>query len=393
MTQPDHPSPVQHYAARATHFRQRAKVVQQRIQRLSNARLLLFLLTLVALFLVRHTLPLFWLTALVAAGVFIFLVIRHRAARAELRALHARIELCKVGISRCRREWDLIPVTLHDTGDADHPYARDLDLFGRPALTQLLGTVYTLHGKRALRHWLLAGAAQEIVDARQHAVRILARDIDFREALAVAGQRTVGRGQEQLDQFISWVADAKLAPPAPAALWFARVIPIMTVVLVIAHAAGVVDRAWWLLPLALSTIFTSFTLRRIYHTFDAAFTRDPAPLSYTHVFEVAQQMPADGFALEQIKDRLHTSGQPAAARIKRLEQIMLYADVRHSGTASFLLEIFFQWSFHIWIALRSWHEDVRADVPAWFEALGELEALCSLAALSHDQPDWCFPDL
>ena len=72
---------------------------------------------------------------------------------------------------------------------------------------------------------------------------------------------------------------------------------------------------------------------------------------------------------------------------------MLYADVRHSGTASILLELFFLWSFHISIALRRWQEAARADLPAWFDALGTLEALCSVAALAHDHPDWCFPEI
>ncbi len=386
-------TPEQRYAERIARFRSSAKVVHGRVRRLANARLLLFAATVVALVLTRRMPLVFWLIAAGATGFFVWLVIKQRAARERLRVLHARAELCTVGVSRCRREWDLIPVVLHDPAYGDHAYARDLDLFGRPALTQLFGPVHTVHGKRALREWLLHPADLATVYARQYAVRVLAANIDFREELAVAAQSSVGSGQERLDHFVDWVAQTRLPVPHPLAIWWARLIPAAIVVLIIAQATDAVARAWWLIPMGMSAIFSGFTLRRTYRTFDAAFSTDPAPLSYSAAFSVAERAPADGGLLQQIRDQLQAGGASAARRIKRLEQIMLYADVRHSGTASFLLELFFQWSFHVRLALQRWQEQSRADLGGWFTALGTLESLCALATMAHDQPDWCFPQL
>ena len=76
----------------------------------------------------------------------------------------------------------------------DHPFARDLDLFGPASLFQLLDTARTQVGEATLASWLRAGAEIEEVRARQAAVAELALKIDFREDLNVlAAESYVGR--------------------------------------------------------------------------------------------------------------------------------------------------------------------------------------------------------
>jgi DNA mismatch repair ATPase MutS len=43
------------------------------------------------------------------------------------------------------------------------------------------------------------------------------------------------------------------------------------------------------------------------------------------------------------------------------------------------------------LGFERWQQRVGPRVRGWFEALGELEALCALAALEHDNPSWIFP--
>ncbi len=381
------------YAARIDELGNEAQAAQREVRRLANARLVVFAVVLLLLIFARATPFLFWPLLLAMAGLFVVLVVRMRSARDRLFVVNGRVELCRTGVARWHRDWDLVPVVLHDTGDAGHPYARDLDFFGRPAVTQLLGPVSTLHGKRILRSWLLAPATPEVIAARQQAVRVLAPQIEFREELAIAAGLTLGRGQQRLDNFFSFIADTAIPAPSFLARWFARLVPVATITLLVAHVSGYVDRAWWLLPLGASTVFCGLTLRAIYRTFDAAFSRDPAALAYSRAFRVAQTVTTDTPLLAQLKQQFYTGEISAAERIRQLERIMLLADVRHSGSASVLLDLFFQWSFHVHSALRAWQNAARSDLVSWFEALGELEALCSLATLAHDQPDWCYPHI
>src|SRR5688572_17823992 len=380
------------YRDRASRYDSAARDEQKRIRVLSNARFALFIIAIIGLWLLRGTVW-FWIVAVVAGAGFVVLVRRHRATRDRLHDLQTMSGFCAVGLARGRREWAAIPIVLRENVDPDHPYAADLELFGAPALSQLFGPVHTLHGQRTLRSWLLTRVSPAEVRARQEAVQQLARDPDYRDRLAAATHRTLEGGHARVDQFIDWIQNSRMPRVSPALVWLARLIPVVTLTLAALQLAGVFTRNWWLLPLAAGGIFSGLTLRRIYRTFDAAFARDPAPLRYSRSFAVAAETPGDAALLSEIRAQLHARNKSASERIRRLEQIMLYADVRHSGTASMVLELFFLWSFHIALALREWQEEAREDLAAWFDALGTLEALSALATTAADHPDWCFPQI
>lgn len=72
----------------------------------------------------------------------------------------------------------------------DHPYARDLDLFGHASLFELLDTARTDAGEETLAGWLRRGAPVDEVRARQAAVDELRPMIDFREELSVLASET-----------------------------------------------------------------------------------------------------------------------------------------------------------------------------------------------------------
>ena len=75
-----------------------------------------------------------------------------------------------------------------------HPYAHDLDLFGRASLFELINTTRTAAGETTLAEWLREGAAIPEVLARQAAVEELRSMLDFREDVAVlAGESSIGQ--------------------------------------------------------------------------------------------------------------------------------------------------------------------------------------------------------
>src|SRR6185295_12127366 len=71
---------------------------------------------------------------------------------------------------------------------ADHPYAQDLDLFGKGSLFELLCTARTHIGEDTLARWLLSPASPDVVQARQQAVEELRPRLELREDLAVLAE-------------------------------------------------------------------------------------------------------------------------------------------------------------------------------------------------------------
>ena len=57
------------------------------------------------------------------------------------------------------------------------------------------------------------------------------------------------------------------------------------------------------------------------------------------------------------------------------------------------LQFAFLYDFHILNLLEWWQTRYGQYARAWFQALGKFEALCSLAAIAHDHPDWAMPEV
>jgi len=71
--------------------------------------------------------------------------------------------------------------------DGDHPYSRDLDLFGTGCLFELLCTARTTMGEEILADWLRVPASLEEIRARHAAVEELRTRLEFREELSFLG--------------------------------------------------------------------------------------------------------------------------------------------------------------------------------------------------------------
>lgn len=58
---------------------------------------------------------------------------------------------------------------------------------------------------------------------------------------------------------------------------------------------------------------------------------------------------------------------------------------------SLVLNIIFLWDFHLMIALDKWKREYGEHIEKWLKAIGEFEALSSLALVNFDYPERSFP--
>ena len=125
----------------------------------------------------------FWLVAFFWVLPYHDRVIQRQRREGELRKINEE------GLLRLARDWSALPLpSLPEPDDAERPIARDLNLFGRASLAQLLGTAHTPPGKNALADWLLHPASPEEIAGRQEAVAELAPGIDLRQLLEVSAR-------------------------------------------------------------------------------------------------------------------------------------------------------------------------------------------------------------
>src|SRR5262249_42132842 len=118
--------------------------------------------------------------------VFVVLVARHEHVRALGRRMQRAVAFYERGLARIEDRWMQESETdrIYTAFDDSHPYATDLDIFGKESLFQLLSQARTRSGEQTLANWLMAAASPVEIARRQQAVDELRNNLDLREDLA-----------------------------------------------------------------------------------------------------------------------------------------------------------------------------------------------------------------
>ena len=334
---------------------------------------------------------------LVLLLVFLVLVVWH--ARVEQRVeWHDALRTVNLhALARIGRAWDRLPPAEEPPpGIEDHPYAQDLDLFGRASLLQWLGPAATAAGARTLQDWVLAPAPASEIANRQRAVAELSAAVEWREHFAAHGRLAERVRRAELEAFLRWVESAgpftrptilrlRVAVLAiTAAIW----------VLIALQAAGVAEAAYWLIPVVAGMILSFVTASHIHGEFNRALVVDQAFARYADLFAHAVHAPGDAALLGAIRTRLASSGADAPECLRQLNRILGFAQLR-AGAAifHFPIQALTLWDFYVFFALDAWRRRVGSSVRGWMNAVGDLDALSALARVRADNPAWALPEV
>ena len=331
---------------------------------------------------------------LLAFGV---LVVWHARIEERIAWLDA-LQLANVRArARVQRDWRLLPQAEPPAGIdlTHHPYAIDLDLFGRASLYQWLGPAATPTGAMTLAAWLLTAAERDEVSARQSAAAELSALRDWREQFAAQGIMAGEAGRAEIDALLHWAeGEDPLGRHATAIRAAVYVLTASIAILILLHALGIISTAAWLLPMLFGIVLSFVLAGPVTSAFDRAGGGQRALRRYAALFAHAESSPKTSPRLADIHRRLSVDGTAASESMRRLNRILSFADLRRSaGMFHFIIHAATLWDFHALSALERWRRSAGSHIRAWLQSLSELDALALLAALSDDHPAWCTPVL
>ena len=365
----------------------------QRSRRISRLRLAVFLaaISLLIWTLMGSADPLRLGAAAVLFGAFGGLVVWH--ARVEARAAwHDALRLaCEYAQARIDRHWDALPSGDAPSGIdlANHPYALDLDLFGRASLFQWLGPAATPGGSRRLAEWLLTAASPDEIQHRQAGVAELAGHEEWREQLAAHGVLARGTRQREIDAFLAWAEGPGPLGPHAALLKAATVVLLGSIWLLIAAGASA---AWWMLPVLLGVVLSFAMTKRIHEALEQAGAGQHAFGRYAALFEHVAGSTGGAALLQGVRERLSADGVAAPACMRRLNRIRGFGEFRTSAALlHFPVQAMTLWDFHVLFALDRWRRAAGGRVRDWMAAIADADALAALAGARSENPAWANP--
>ena len=267
-----------------------------------------------------------------------------------------------------------------------HAYARDLDLFGRGSLFELLNSARTEVGEETLADWLRAPAPVDEVLARQAAVDELRPMLDVREDIAVlAAESEVGR----TGPLAAWTAAAPQKFHHALRFLF-RAFAAITAALAVAVYQDLIGTGWLLAWIVVETAIAGtwrHQFRRVLHAIETP-EHDLALLAA--VLERVERERFTSEKLAALQQTLITDGVPPSRRIAQLRTIVSWLDSTHNlffAPIAYVLLLRPQLA----VAINRWHQAYGPAVGAWLRAVGELAALAALATYAYEHPRDPFP--
>lgn len=325
---------------------------------------------------------------IVPLAVFVGLMVWHERVVSRRDRARRVLAFYEAGLRRVEGRWAGTGNEGARFVDPAHPYAIDLDVFGRGSLFELLCTARTRAGEECLAAWLSASAPPDVILERQEAVAELRPRLELRRDLALLGEDVrVGIDPAAL---AAW-GDAPARLPAGPWRVAATVLTVGTLagfalwgtghgfyVLLVFIVAGRVLEGW-----------LGAGVKRVVNTVERP-ARDLRLMA--ELLARLEAEPCESGLLKRLQSALRTEDDPASSRVERLQAILGHLSARGNPLLAPILAVLL-WTTHWAFAIETWRARNGAHLGGWLRAIGEFEALGALSAFAYEHPEDPFPEI
>ncbi len=381
---------IELYEQRTEDFKARAVALQRRYEKFGFVRLASFILGIAVLIFAYSTNPLVGILL-----TFIFLAAFYRLVLWHQKLLHEKqIEEALALINQQELAFMQDDFQSFADGkefmDPAHPNSIDMDIFGPYSFFQYVNRTTTTMGKKRLSEYLTTVVDAPEILARQEAIAELQDQLEWRQKFRAHGMSTEDAPEHvaQLEKWLSKPDFVQSNSMYKAALIIAPVLTFIGLFVWIYY---------WPWYFAIVFFLPSFymlrtTLDQVNQTHIQTTNAGETLAYYAYLIEHLEDKHFQSDKLQSLSSALDTDAKKASVRLKRLSFIIHQLNLRYNAFA-IILNIFTLWDLQWVLRLERWKSEQRDDLPQWFAALAEFEALLSFATVYYNRPTWIFPKI
>jgi len=391
---------AQTYQARIHRFQTEKEQLERRSNRIVAARLMVFLLIVVLVFLaIKLKLPVILIISIIPLAGFFWLIQKAGHVR---RAINYRKILIRINeAEQLALQGDH---TSFDPGshwiDFHHEYSYDLDIFGEHSIYRMVNRTGTPQGSETLAALLMnPGTDHLLIRQRQEAAKELKERLSWRQDfLATARESNWEDAQNQNAR--SWLQTTDSFSNHrfyPAAI---RLNACITGIIVLANiftsllpstVAAWCPRAflYFILPIGLIISKT----RTINHEQQKLDHLLGLFRKYAGLLALIETEHFNSPYLNRLQQKLEHENQRSSQIMKQLTGILWGLEARGNLIVNFLLNASLLWDILLMIRLERWRSRYRESFDRWIQAIADFEAINSLATLAFNRPDCTWPEI
>lgn len=275
--------------------------------------------------------------------------------------------------------------------DPAHLYTYDLDIFGNHSLFQYINRTSTPIGKQCLANWFKTHLEKKVeIEQRQEAIRELAEKVDYRQKFRVLGLLFKGKPSDT-SEIKEWVNSPIIYRKHALLRILPATIGIINLLCIGSTLLGILPASISGLVFSVFIIF-SFVFSKGITKMQATYGEKLQILSiYAAQILITEKEEMLSPALQKLKAELSSRNESASQVVHRLDKLMNALDQRSNLLINMLLNGLLFWELRQVMQIEKWKVAYASDLNRWIEAIGEMDAYCSLATFAYNHPNYIFP--
>ncbi|MBL6446150.1 DNA mismatch repair protein MutS [Fulvivirga sp. 29W222] len=272
-----------------------------------------------------------------------------------------------------------------------HPYLHDLDIFGHNSIYQLISRAVTPSGQSLVAEWLSKPAHKQEIVLRQEAVKEMIPMLDWRQAFQASGMQH-GQEENKFHSLLQWINEPNRVLDMVLYKALAYILPVITITLIILNIYVGLSIYFTIGLLAINGIILKKFAEYVENITDKTFKSLKTLLAYGRMIKIIETADFKSERLKFLQSVFVHEDHNASDSILKLQKILDYLQARSN-----MFYLFFNFGLlfdlHLVFKAEKWKEQQKADVNQWFDHIGELEAINSLAGFAYANPEYVMPDI
>ena len=328
----------------------------------------------------------------ISVGIFIVVAYYHNKRIQEKREYEIYININRNGINRIKGTFK----EREDKGEEflsdEHPFASDLDVFGRNSLFQMINSTKTKFGRAKLSQMLNLNAipGREEILKKQEAINELGKKVEWRQHLEV--KSTIKKsGTKDINELLEWAnGKSEIKPLFKIVPYLFIAITMISIVLVVLKVLPI---SYVILVFMINYLVVKILTKDLVQIIKLFDKHKKDIEAYTNLLILIENENFDSVRLKELKNKMNSSGKSCVEEMKALKKLVDWLGDSSSNAYYLLLNVTVLSDTFILRNLEEWRRLNGHKLEAWLNVMGEFEALSSISNLSFDFDEWSYPTI
>jgi hypothetical protein len=274
----------------------------------------------------------------------------------------------------------------------EHPYANDLDIFGRASLFQYLNRTTSEPGSAKLAEYLKSSVSIKDISERQNAIKELSSKVKWIQDLQSFGAKNKITFSTK-SRLENWMKQPNVFSGFKAWKWLRYLLPAIILTIVILYIFDVAGDTVFYVGLLIFAVI-AYQINKVVAPIHEQLSKVADELStFSSSILSIENEQFESPLLRRWQSVFLDKNKKASADILKIKKILDKLDLRYNLVLSLPLNWLLLWNLQQVLDLEKWKESGQNNINEWFDTLANFEALNSFGILYFNQPDWIFPTI